>query len=144
MKILKKLNGLFDKVENTEASYMKALEKKEEEILELSIDLKAKADVLKELHKETLKGTISKDAYEAERVTVEKLQASLAEMQKEVQLIQEYKTEDIHSVLEELEAESRSIAASKNKEMEHYSWNYYKQNFPILKSLKKHVQNMMN
>ncbi|MDM5249630.1 hypothetical protein [Lysinibacillus sp. G4S2] len=118
MKMLKKLNGLLDKVDNTEASYMKALETKENEILELSFDLKAKADMLKELHKETLKGSISKETYEAERVEVEKLQATLADMQKEVQLIQEYKTEDVQAVLAELEAESRNISASKNKEME--------------------------
>ncbi|KOS67115.1 hypothetical protein AEA09_14780 [Lysinibacillus contaminans] len=117
MKILKKLNGLFDKVENTEASYMKALEKKEEEILKLSVDLQAKADMLKELHKETLKGTISKEAYEEERVEVEKLQAAIAEMQKEVQLIQVYENEDIHAVLEELEAERNVYSAGKRTEM---------------------------
>ncbi|WP_226619769.1 hypothetical protein [Cytobacillus firmus] len=118
MKLLNKLEGLFTKVDITEASYQKALEQKEEQLLELQLQLKDKETSFRDLHKMEMLGQVSKETYEAEKEKFEQLKAKVAEAQREVQLIEEYKTEDVHSILTELEADAGKYSAEKHKEID--------------------------
>lgn len=109
MTLFKGIEALFTRVEQTEVRYEKALEKKQEELIQLQGELQDKQLVLKELHKETILGTISKETYEAETEKVAVLQKQVSELQKEINLITTYEKEDVLSVIEELEAEKRKV-----------------------------------
>lgn len=116
-KLLDKVNGLFKKSDETEARYEKALEAKEQEVIALQADLNEKQAMLKDMHKMKLLGDISESAYDAEKVKVQKLQTKYSEANKELQLIQEYKTDDLRGVLAELEADTSKYTAEKRAEI---------------------------
>jgi len=99
------LDKLFNKVDKTEASYEQAMERKQEELIQLQADLQEKEAILRDMHKETLLGSISESTYEAEKEKVEQLRHKVQEVQNELQLVETYKTEDLTSVLAEIEAE---------------------------------------
>jgi hypothetical protein len=117
MKLINKLEGLFTKVDKTEASYMKALEQKEEQLLELQAELKEKELSYRDLHKMTMLGQVTQSTFEAEKVKYEQLQAKVAEVQKELTLMAEYRTEDVHAILAELEDNAGEYGKEKQKEI---------------------------
>jgi hypothetical protein len=117
MKLLNKLEGLFAKIDKTEESYQKALEQKEAHLLELQVELKDKETSFRDLHKTAMLGQVSEKTFEAEKNKFEQLKAKVAEATKAVQLIQEYKTEDVHSILAELEAERGEYGKEKQEEI---------------------------
>ncbi|MGE6630750.1 hypothetical protein [Bacillus sp. NPDC077027] len=117
MKLLNKLEGLFAKVDKTEESYQKALEQKEEQLLQLQVELKDKEATYRDLHKLAMLGQVSEKTFEAEKQKFEQLKQKVAEAHKEVQLIQEYKTEDVHSILAELESERGEYGKEKQEEI---------------------------
>lgn len=110
MNLSKGIEALFTRADQTEARYHKALEEKEEQLIQLQGQLQEKQFTLKELHKETILGTISKATFEEEAEKVTVLQKQAEELQKEINLIQVYQTEDIKAVIEELDAEKRKVA----------------------------------
>ncbi|QGQ47248.1 hypothetical protein [Metabacillus sediminilitoris] len=116
-KLLNKLNGLFTKVDETEASYMKALEQKEAELLEINLELQDKQKMLTDLHKMKLLNQVSEEAFNAEKVKVDALKSKVVALQEEISLIDRYKTEDIHSVLGELEAEKGKYSKEQQAEI---------------------------
>ncbi|MGM0835414.1 MAG: hypothetical protein ACQEV7_04610 [Bacillota bacterium] len=116
--ILKTLDGLFTKADNTEVRYEQAMERKQEEIIQLQLDLKEASTIHAEFHKMKLLGDIQEEVYEVEKLKVEELQKKLQEAQKELHLIEEYKTTDIKAVVEELEAERGKASQDNQKEME--------------------------
>jgi hypothetical protein len=63
-------------------------------------------------------GDISDSAYETEKEKVEVLQAKVNDIKREMNLIQEYKREDIQEVIAELDTEKSRIFKNHNKEME--------------------------
>lgn len=116
--IMNTLNKLFKKADQTEERYIQALEKKEEGLLALQLELKEETERLKGLHKMKLLGDVSEEHYDAEAEKVEKLQKKVVESQKEIQLIQEYKTEDIKSVIEELDEQKKKHFKEHAEELE--------------------------
>lgn len=114
MKLFKGMEALFLKADNTEQRYEDALEKKQVELIELQGKLQHQLIMLKDLHKMKLLGDVSEETYQAEDEKVEKLQKHVQELQKEIQLIEVYKTEDIQAIIEELDVE-RSKAFGKHQ-----------------------------
>jgi hypothetical protein len=116
--LLKTLDGLFTKADNTEARYEASLERKHDEIVQLQLELKEASTIHAEFHKMKLLGDIKEEVYEAEKLKVEALQKKLAEAQKELHLITEYQREDILNVLAELEEERGKGGKDRQKEIE--------------------------
>ncbi|MFC7372447.1 hypothetical protein ACFQPF_12270 [Fictibacillus iocasae] len=117
MTLLNKLEGLFVKVDTVEESYLKAMEQREQALLELQLELKDREATYRDVHKLAMLGQVSEKVYEAEKAKFEKLKQKVAEAHKELQLIQEYKTEDVHSILAELEAERGKYGKEKQSEI---------------------------
>lgn len=116
-KIRNVINGLFTKVDDTEKRYEKALEAKQEELIAVSAELAEKQAGLKDLHKMALLGDVSESTYQKEAEKVETLQKKVTEIQHEMQLIQEYKTDDVEKILYELEANNKEVTAERQKEL---------------------------
>ncbi|MDF2039866.1 hypothetical protein P2R12_23270 [Cytobacillus oceanisediminis] len=117
MKFVDKLNKLFNKVDETEARYQKALEAKEEELLVLKAKLSEKEFMLKDMHKMMLLGDISEATFEAENKKVETLRNKVSAIKQELSLMESYKTEDVKAVLAELEEEHKKLSKEKDKEL---------------------------
>ncbi|MGG3926879.1 hypothetical protein ABET51_12850 [Metabacillus fastidiosus] len=116
--LLNTLQGLFSKVDETESRYMKALENKEDELIELQAVVQEKETMLTDMHKAKLLGDISEEAYNTAKGEVDVVKEKLQEVQREVQLIQEYKTDDIHAVIAEIETNASEYNAKQRKEIE--------------------------
>lgn len=116
--LLSVFEGLFTKVDKTEASYMKAFEQKEEQLLSMQSDLQEKELILKDMHKMKLLGEVSEDFFEGEQAKVEAFRKKYQEAQSELQLIQEYKTDDVKAILEEMEQVSDEHATEYSNEIE--------------------------
>ncbi|MEH6949628.1 hypothetical protein V7068_21825 [Bacillus sp. JJ634] len=114
---MKVLDKLFNKADQTEARYQKALESKEESLIALQAELSEKQFLLKDMHKMKLLGDISEAAYDKEKEVVDKLQKKVAESQKELELIQEYETEDVKSIIEELDEAKAKHRKEHNAEL---------------------------
>lgn len=125
-KIVNILNGLFKKVENTTERYEKALETKQEELIAIQAELAEKASGLSELHKMYLLSDVSEATYKKEADAVEKLQKKVSEIQHEMQLIQEYKTDDVQKILFELEANNKEVQLERQKEVRALQLNLLK------------------
>ncbi|WP_368298548.1 hypothetical protein [Cytobacillus firmus] len=117
MKFVDKLNKLFNKVDETEARYQKALERKEEELITLQAELSEKEFMLKDMHKMKLLGDISEASFDAENKKVETLRNKVSAIKQELSLMESYKTEDVKAVLAELEEEHKKLSKEKNKEL---------------------------
>lgn len=117
-KLLDKMNGLFAKSDQTQERYQKALEEKEEALIALQAELQEKQFLLKDMHKMKLLGEVSESSFEAEKAKVDKLQAKYAEAHKELELIEEYKTEDVKTVIEQLDDARTKYAKEHYKEIE--------------------------
>lgn len=111
------LNGLFKKAEDTSKRYEKALEEKQELLIEVSAELTEKQAGLKDLHKMALLGDVSESTYKKEAEKVEVLQNKVNQIQSEMQLMNEYKTEDIGAVLQELETNKKEVNAEVNADV---------------------------
>ncbi len=116
--IMKAVEGLFQKADNTEARYEQAMERKHEEIIQLQLELKEAAKIHAEFHRMKLLGDITGDVYETEKLKMEALQNKLKEAQNELHLIEEYKTTDIKALVKELEVERGKGSQDQQKEIE--------------------------
>lgn len=116
-KIQNVLNGLFTKVDDTEKRYEKALEEKQELLIEVTAELTEKQAGLKDLHKMAILGDVSESTYQKEADAVEKLQNRVSEIQREMQLIVEYKSDDVQKILYELETNNKEVHAERQKEL---------------------------
>lgn len=114
---LKAFDGLFNKVDTTESRYQEALQKKEEALIELQAELQEKQMMLKDMHKMKLLGDISEATFDEYKADADKLQEKYQEAVKEVQLIKEYATEDVKTVLAELEAVKTDYSKEQNAEI---------------------------
>lgn len=111
------LNGLFKKAEDVEKRYESALERKHEEMLAVQAELAEKASGLTELHKMYLLLDVSESTYKKEAEKVEVLQNKVNEIQHELTIMNEYKTDDIGAVLAEIEANQKEVTAETQKEI---------------------------
>ncbi|QPC47361.1 hypothetical protein [Mangrovibacillus cuniculi] len=118
MKFVNKLNKLFNKVDETETKYMKALEQKEEKLLAMRFELQEQEALLQDVHKMALLGDVSEETFEERKAEVDKLKDQVRQAEKEVHLIQEYKTDDIKAVIAELEEEKKKLTKDKGKELQ--------------------------
>lgn len=116
--LLSVFDGLFAKVDKTEASYMKAFEQKEEQLISMQSDLQEKEMMLKDMHKMKLLGEVSEDFFEGEQAKVEAFRKKYQEARSELQLIQEYKTDDVKAILEEMEQVSDEHATEYSNDIE--------------------------
>ena len=115
MKLLDKLNGLFTKMDNQEQRYEKALEEKEESLLVLQAEIQDKQIEINDLMKMKLLGDITESTFDEKNKKFQLLQEKYAEAQKEIQLIQEFKHEDVLEILEELKATQREYSPSQRE-----------------------------
>ncbi|KPB06327.1 hypothetical protein [Bacillus sp. CHD6a] len=114
----KVLLSLFNKADQTEERYELALERKQEELMQLKLDLKEASIVHAEFQKMKILGDITGEVYDAEARKVEAIQKQIQEVQKEIQLIDKYRTDDVKSVLEELDAEKLKGSKEYHAELE--------------------------
>ncbi|MFE1246071.1 hypothetical protein ACFW35_18330 [Fictibacillus sp. NPDC058756] len=114
---MKIITNLLKKAESVEGRYIEALNKKEEMLLGLHVELAEKEVMLKDLRKMKVLGDISEEHFAVEEAEVEAIRKKVLDAQKEVQLIQEYKTEDVKAVIEELEADKQKLIQTKQKEL---------------------------
>ena len=115
VKLLDALNGLFNKVDNTEQRYEKALELKEESVLVLQAEIQDKQIEITELHKMKVLGDISPATFDEKNEKFQLLKANYDEAKNEVALIQEFKNEDVMEILAELKATQREYSASERE-----------------------------
>lgn len=103
--------SLIGKVGTVESNYEKALEKKHTELVETQLDRQTKEVEYKELEKMVLLGQVVESTFDKERTALENLQEKEAKLTKDLQFIQEYKSDDIEKVLAELsKAKSAYVA----------------------------------
>jgi hypothetical protein len=115
---LQVLEGLFSKVDTTESSYEKALEEKEEQLIILQADYQEKQKMVSLMHRDVLKGLLGDKQYKKEKAFLEELAGVLQELKKEIQLIREYKTDDVLNIIEEIDAVSKKNLAEHQSEIE--------------------------
>jgi hypothetical protein len=136
-KVFKTLEALFKKADTQQARYQEALEKHQEQLIQLQRELQEKNMLLKDMHKMKLLGDLSEATYEAEKEKVAVLQAKVQEVQKELRLIQLYETEDIHSIIAELDAEKSKVFKGNQMELEQIKLELMESKLVYLNKLKE-------
>lgn len=116
-KIKDTVDKFLGKIDHTEERYELALEKKQEELIELQQQLQDASEKFKEFQKMHVLGDISDGALKEAGVDVEALTDKIASLQEQISLIDHYKREDIETVLAEIEAVKPELNAERNKEV---------------------------
>jgi Skp family chaperone for outer membrane proteins len=126
--LLNKFEGLFKKVTTTEEKYKQALERKQEQLIALQAELQEKEFMLKDMQKMKLLGDISEASFDAEKEKVETLRNKISEAQKELQLIETYKTEDVKAFLLNWKQTQKNTVLNRLKKFKPLKKNFLKQN----------------
>lgn len=106
--IKKLIGGLLTKADATSNDYMKALEEKHDTLLHLQLQLQDEQAQLKEHHKMALLKQITDETYLKQKNLVSKMVDDIQSIQFEMKQIELYKTEDIETVLTEIQANKQS------------------------------------
>jgi ABC-type uncharacterized transport system permease subunit len=104
MNIKKLIGGLLTKADATSNDYSKALEEKQQTLMQIQLQLKDEQMKLKEFHKLSLLKQITEETYTEQKEVVSKMVESIQSIQIEMKQIELYKTEDVESVLAEIQA----------------------------------------
>ncbi|MBY0224111.1 hypothetical protein [Sporosarcina aquimarina] len=97
------VSDLLNKVDKTSNNYETALEEKQETIIQLQLQMQDEQLKLKEYHKMAVLKEVSEATYEEQKKVVSSLQEKMASLQNEIQLISTYKTEDIDTILSNID-----------------------------------------
>ena len=103
LNIKKLIGGLLTKAESTSTDYTKALEEKQQKQVQIQLQLQEEQEKLKEFHKLSLLKQISEETYEEQKNVVSKMIDSIESLQFEMKQIELYKTEDVETVLAEIQ-----------------------------------------
>lgn len=143
-KLVDVFTGLFNKFDSTEKRYEEALEKKQEELIAVGTELAEKEKMFKDLERMYLLNDVSKETFDAEKEKIDNLKTRIKEIETEMGLIEEYKTDDLKTVLEELEATGKELSAGQQaeifalkKSLIQAKYNYLK---TIVEARKKYVE----
>ncbi|EKN71300.1 hypothetical protein BABA_02172 [Neobacillus bataviensis LMG 21833] len=129
------INKLFNRYEEDEAGYEKALETKQQKLLLLEADYSEKREMVQMMHKDVIKGLVDDDAYKREKAFVEELGGAIQELKKEMQLIQEYKNADALAVVNELDEARKQYSAEQNAEINKIGLNLMEAKFNYIQSM---------
>ncbi|MGD6815499.1 hypothetical protein ACQCVE_00295 [Metabacillus sp. 113a] len=135
MQILKKFNGLMKKADNTQIRYVKTLEAKEEELLALKVKLSERETILKDIHKMSLLGETTQDAYQKEKENVEGFKTKVTEIERDIQLIEQYKTDDLKGIIQELELSKSDWSGAQQAEIQKIKMELLESKFQYLQKL---------
>lgn len=116
-KVKDTVDKFLGKIDHTEERYELALEKKQEELIELQQQLQDASEKFKEFQKMHVLGDISDGALKEAGTDVEAITDKIASLQEQISLIDQYKREDIEEVLAEIEAVRPEFNAEQNKEI---------------------------
>lgn len=105
MKNIKKIvAGLLNKASDASTSYELALERKQEELVQLQLHLQDEQVKLKDYHKLALLQQVSEQTYEEQKQVVTSMTDKIQSIQLEMKQIELYKTEDVNAVIAEIQA----------------------------------------
>ncbi|WP_404347484.1 hypothetical protein LG311_17830 [Sutcliffiella horikoshii] len=135
--IMKAVEGLFQKADQTEARYIEAQERKQDEILQTQLELSEATTIHKDMHKMYLLNQVSEETYEVEKLKVEALQKKLVDLQRDMQIITEYQREDVLEVIAELEAEKAKGGKEYHAEMDQLKLDLMEAKLVYLQQMKQ-------
>ncbi len=121
MEILKNIKkivtGLLNKASDTTTSYELALERKQEELVQLQLQLQDEQVKLKDYHKLALLQQISEQTYEEQKQAVASMTGKIQSIQLEMKQVELYKTEDVESVIAEIQANKAEMNKAQQAEI---------------------------
>jgi len=109
------VDSLLGKIDTTSERYDRTAEQKQESLIILKQQLQDAELKLKEFHKMHILGDISDSTYAEAKEEVDSLSAKLAELQKQISLIDGYKIEDIETELAEIDKIKDGFNAEQNQ-----------------------------
>jgi len=108
---LESATNLITKFNKTWDDWESALENKQDELLEIQVELQAKLESTGELKRMVLLGEVTEETFASEQQKLDSLEAKKTRILKDMELIQQYKTDDLQAVYNELE-ESKKVSVS--------------------------------
>ncbi|MBD8522301.1 hypothetical protein [Lysinibacillus fusiformis] len=117
MKNIKKIvAGLLNKASDATTNYELALERKQEELVQLQ--LQGEQIKLKDYHKLALLQQVSEQTYEEQKQVVASMTDKIQSIQLEMKQIELYKTEDVEAVIAEIQANKAEINKAQQVEIQ--------------------------
>lgn len=116
-RVKKAISDLLRKIGSKESDYEESLEQRQEKLISLQAELAEKAIIERDHHKAFVLGQITEEAYQDIKSKSDKLKISIAELQKEMKLIETYKTEDVDELLKEIKSKQPELNAEVLKEI---------------------------
>jgi len=118
MNIKKLISGLLTKADATSNDYTKALEEKHQTLLKIQLQLQDEQETLKEHHKLSLLKQVTEETYMNQKDKVAKMVESIQSIQFEMKQIELYKTEDVETVLAEIQANKPEFNKKKQEDIQ--------------------------
>lgn len=109
---------LVGKVETTEKSYLVALEKKQVQLVAVQMELQAKKADTDELKKMCLLGEVSEATFDVEQSKLDAIEKKQKSILHDMTLIQQYKTADIDTVMQELKEANSKVSGEARKDVD--------------------------
>lgn len=132
---LESVTNLIAKFNKTGDNWEKALENKQDELLEIQVELQAKLESTGELKRMVLLGEVTEETFASEQQKLDSLEAKKTRILKDMELIQQYKTDDLQAVYTELEE-------SKNKSVNEAYKETDKLRYELLQAKLEYLQKM--
>ncbi|MGY4797260.1 hypothetical protein ACVNNN_20090 [Lysinibacillus fusiformis] len=119
MKNIKKIvAGLLNKASDASTSYELALERKQEELVQLQLHLQDEQKKLKDYHKLALLQQVSEQTYEEQKQVVTSMTDKIQSIQLEMKQIELYKTEDVNAVIAEIQSNKAEMNKAQQEEIQ--------------------------
>jgi DNA repair exonuclease SbcCD ATPase subunit len=146
-KFFKAFTGLLNRVDKVETGYMKALEQKEQQLLELNTLLAEKNAVLKDIHRSVILGEVSESTYQDHKAEVDNLRKQITELSQEMQYIEAYKREDVEALLDELDKAKSQYSREQREEIDKLKYELHQKKLEYLEAMvsaKKRYDEIVN
>lgn len=117
MGIRKMVTVLLNKVSDTSSNYETALEENQERLIVLKGNLQDEQVKLTEYHKMAILKDVSEEVYQEQKAVVDKIQLDMKSIQNESRLIEKYKTDDVDSIIAEINQAKPELNKKQHEEI---------------------------
>lgn len=136
---MSKKRNLFDsllgKVKSTEDGYLQAIERKQEQLVQLQGELFEKEKVLRDVHRSSLLGEVSEKTYQDHKVEVDTLKKQISDLHLEMQYIDAYKQSDVDDILEALHTAKGEYSAEQQAEIEKLRYELHQKKLEFFEAM---------
>lgn len=118
MKVKDMVTGLLNKVDETTTGYEKALDAKHEALAESAMKLTETKNEATRIHKLVVLDGMEQSVYDKALQRVVELEDKIEKLQHDIELIEKYKTDDVVSVIAEIEANKKIVMQERGAEIQ--------------------------